>query len=69
MILDTLNKYIYESNHYDKIHAKDLSKFEILNLIDEMRYMNKEDKIDTLKNLSKKTIKQMKIFKEGGMLP
>jgi len=69
MILDTLNKYISESNHYDKVHAKDLSKFEILDLIDEMRYMTKKDKINTLKNLSEQTIEQIKKLKEGGMLP
>lgn len=68
MILDTLNKYIYESNHYDKIHAKNLSKIEILNLIDDMRYMDKEDKINTLKNLSEKTIEQMSKLKEGGLI-
>ena len=68
MILDTLNKYIYESNHYDKIHVKDLSKLEILNLIDEIHYMDKEDKINTLKMLSKKTIEQIKKFKEGGLI-
>lgn len=68
MILDTLNKYIYESNHYDKVHAEDLSKSKILNLIDEMRYMDKEDKIDTLNTLSKNTIKQMKLLKEGDMI-
>lgn len=68
MILNTLNKYIYESNHYDKIHAKDLSKLEILDFINEMRYMDKEEKINTLKNLSEKTIKQIKILKEGNMI-
>ena len=68
MILKTLNKYISESNHYDKVYAKDLSKSEILNLVDEMRWMDKEDKINTLKNLSKQTIEQMKILKEGGLI-
>lgn len=68
MILDTLNKYIYESNHYNKIHAKDLSKSEILDLIDEMRYMDKEEKINTLNTLSEETIEQIKKLKEGGMI-
>lgn len=68
MVLKTLNKYISESNHYDKVHAKNLNKFEILNLIDEIRYMNKNDKINTLKTLSEQTIKQIKILKEGGLI-
>jgi len=58
MVLNKLNKYIYESNHYDRVYAKNLSK----------RYMDKEDKIDTLNTLSKKTIEQMKILKEGGLI-
>jgi len=68
MTLDKLNKYIYESNHHDRVYAKDLSQSKILELIDEMRYMSKEDKINSLKNLSDNTIKQMKKLKEGGLI-